>query len=123
MSPMWQTIGGHLILMCILLVVGLKGLGGESEFLFRAQELNLFLPTAQFYEQLATYPGGSLSWMGAFCTQILYIPQVGILLLVLLWWATLLEMISKETTSSTALTAREAICSTLCRVMKPSASS
>ena len=88
MSPMWQSVGAHLILMCILLVVGLKGLGGESEFLFRAQELNLFLPTAQFYEQLTAYPGGTLSWLSAFCTQILYIPQVGILLLVLLWWTT-----------------------------------
>ena len=57
----------------------------ERELLFRVQELNLFLPTILFLKTQGVYPGGFLSWLGAFFTQFFFYPAWGIFLLLMLW--------------------------------------
>lgn len=74
-----------LIVALALCAAGWALLRYETELLFRAQELNLFLPTALFYKTLAAYPGGTLSWLGAFFTQFFYYPALGVALLLGLW--------------------------------------
>ncbi len=68
-----------------LIAAGWALLKYEQEFLFRAQELSLFLPTSLFYKTLTAYPGGTLSWISAFLIQFFHNPQTGIVLLVALW--------------------------------------
>lgn len=68
-----------------LCAVGWALLTYEQEFLFRAQELSLFLPTSLFYRTLAAYPGGTLSWLSAFFVQFFYHPAAGVALLLGLW--------------------------------------
>lgn len=68
-----------------LCAAGWALLAYEKEFLFRAQELSLFLPTSLFYQTLAAYPGGTLSWLSAFCLQFFHYPALGVALLLLLW--------------------------------------
>ena len=64
----------------------------ESHFLWKAQELNLFLDTPLFFKQQMVVPGGMLTYLGTFLTQLLYYPWLGILLLsgcwLLLMWLT-----------------------------------
>lgn len=59
--------------------------GYNDEFLYRAQEQNLFLPTSLFYKTLAIYPGGTLSWAASFLTQFFYYPALGAAILLALW--------------------------------------
>ncbi len=75
------TVGIVLCAACALL------LRDESDFLFRAQELNLWMPTSQFYDTLAKYPGGALAWLSTFCTQFFYYPALGVAMLFALWSA------------------------------------
>ena len=84
----------------ILCVVALVVLGGyiltfESGFIFRAQELNLFLYTSLFFKQCMVVSGGFLTWLGSYFTQFFYHPWMGTLLLCV-WWA-LLAFIVKKT--------------------------
>ena len=57
----------------------------ESNFLFQAQERNLFLHTPLFFEQQMVKPGGLLTWAGTYLTQYFYYPALGAGLLCLLW--------------------------------------
>ena len=59
----------------------------ESEVLFRAQELSLWIPTKYFYQTSIIYPGGTLTWLAAYMTQFFFHPWLGVLLLVLFWAA------------------------------------
>lgn len=58
---------------------------GWSDFLFRCQELSLYVPTAQFFHDFIIVPAGFLSYLGCFFTQFCYYPWLGALLLVVLW--------------------------------------
>lgn len=63
-------------------------LGGyEPHFLYKGQELSLFLPTRMFFYQHMHSPGGMLTYAGTFLTQFLYYPWLGTLILILLLWA------------------------------------
>lgn len=57
----------------------------QSDYLFRSQELSLFLPSKGFFQQQMVVPGGFITWLGAWFTQFFYYPWLGILLLVALW--------------------------------------
>lgn len=57
----------------------------ESDYLWKSQELNLFLPTSSFFHDRMLLPGGFLSWCGAFLTQFFYIPWLGAVVLCLCW--------------------------------------
>ena len=67
----------------------------ESDFLWKAQELNLFLNTRLFLEEQLVVPGGLLTWAGTFFTQFFYHPWAGVLLLAA-WWL-LLAWLTKRT--------------------------
>ncbi len=51
----------------------------EGEYLWKVQELNLFLDTKTFFWQQMVVPGGMLTWLGTFFTQLFYIPWLGAL--------------------------------------------
>ena len=76
----WLAVGG------LLVVAGFKLVTKESELLWRAQELNLWLPTELYWKTLMQYPGGGASWLGTFLTQFFYYPWLGTSILVSLWF-------------------------------------
>ena len=57
----------------------------EYNYLARVEEQNLFLHTPLFFDQCMVVPGGMLSWAGAFLTQLLHLPALGVTVLCLLW--------------------------------------
>ena len=57
----------------------------EYHVLWKIQEHNLFLDTPLFFRQLMVVPGGLLSYVGCFLTQLLYYPALGVAVLCLLW--------------------------------------
>lgn len=59
----------------------------EQDYLYRAQELSLFLPTPLFLRQCMVASGGLLTWTGAWLTQFFYVPALGTAILCLLWAA------------------------------------
>ena len=67
------------LLMCIALTVF------EADYLYRAQEQNLFLSTPLFFHQCMVTSGGLLTWLGAFLTQFFHYPALGAGILCLLW--------------------------------------
>jgi len=58
----------------------------EDEYLWKVQELNLFLDTALFFKQQLVVPGGCLIWICQFFTQFFHHTWMGVALLAL-WWA------------------------------------
>lgn len=61
----------------------------ENDFLWKAQEMNLFLDTPLFFSQQMVVPGGLLTWAGCWFTEYFFHPWVGVLWL-LAWWALLM---------------------------------
>ena len=75
-------------LICNLLVIAIAGITlvtNEKEMLLRAQELNLWLPTEAYWNQLAQYPGAVASWVACYLTQYFYYPWLGTAILCTLW--------------------------------------
>lgn len=64
----------------------------EREFLWKVQELNLFLDTPLFLKQQMVTSGWLLTWLGCYFTGFFYHPALGVTLLTL-WWAVLLLVI------------------------------
>ncbi len=56
----------------------------EHEFLFRVQELSLWLPTKIYFNERMMEPGGMMSYIACFLTQFFYYPWLGSLLYVAL---------------------------------------
>ncbi len=78
--------GGSLWLLPVLLIIfAIKLLSNESEFLLRAQELNLWLPTGLYWKTLMQYPGGAASWLATYLTQYFFHPWLGVSILCGLW--------------------------------------
>lgn len=46
-------------------------------YLFKLQDLSLFLPTKMFFLNTVNAPGGFLSYLGSFFTQLFYYPWLG----------------------------------------------
>lgn len=61
----------------------------ESDYLWKAQELNLHLDTPLFLKQQMVEAGWLLMWLGTWFTEFFYIRWVGVTLLCL-WWALLM---------------------------------
>lgn len=72
-------------LLALLLIAG-SLLFFESDFLWKTQELNLFLTTPDFFSQQMVVSGGFLTYLGTFFTQFLAIPWLGVLMLCGLWY-------------------------------------
>ena len=68
-----------------LVVIAFALLFFEGDFLWKAQELNLFQHTSLFFKQQMVVPGGMLTYVGTFLTQFFYYPWMGILMLIALW--------------------------------------
>ncbi|MBR2239509.1 MAG: hypothetical protein IJ887_16845 [Prevotella sp.] len=57
----------------------------ESEYLWKAQELNLFLDTPLFLRQQMVTSGWLLTWLGTWFTEFFFHPWLGVTLLCGLW--------------------------------------
>ncbi len=86
--PLVLTAAALVAVFCVLLSY-------ESDYLFRSQELNLFLYTPLFFQQKLVVAGGLLSYLGTYFTQFFYHPWLGTLLLCL--WLALLTWLVKVT--------------------------
>ena len=56
----------------------------EHEYLFRVQELSLWLPTKVFFDERMLVPGGLMSYIACFFMQFFYYPMLGSLIYVAL---------------------------------------
>ena len=83
MSNLLKTISTWLL---ALIIVAGSLLFFENDFLWKTQELNLFLTTPAFFSQQMVVPGGFLTYIGTFLTQFLAIPWLGVLMLCALWY-------------------------------------
>ena len=63
----------------------------EENYLWKVQELNLFLDTALFFKQQMVVSGGILTYLGTFFTDFFYHSWLGVLILCA-WWAVLLVL-------------------------------
>ena len=80
---------GHITMLVWLTALAVTAgllLGYERHVLWKIQEQNLFLDTPLFFRQLMVVPGGLLSYIGSFLTQLLYYPMLGVTVLCALWW-------------------------------------
>lgn len=75
----WAGVGSLLFLVAVYVFL----LVHESDYLLRAQELNLFLYTPLFFKQQMVVAGGMLTYVGTYFTQYFYHPWLGVLLLCL----------------------------------------
>jgi len=64
----------------------------EQGFLWKVQEMNLFLDTPLFLKQQMVTSGWLLTWLGCYFTEFFYIPWLGVTFLTL-WWAVLLLVV------------------------------
>ena len=67
----------------------------ESDYLYRTEELNLFLYTSLYFKQQMVVAGGMLTYLGTYFMQFFYHPWLGSLLLCL--WVGLLMWLVKRT--------------------------
>lgn len=63
----------------------------ESDQLWKLQQKNLFLYSTLYLKEQLVVPGGLLTWMGTWCTQLLYYPWLGVSLLCA-WWFLLMNL-------------------------------
>ncbi|MDE7375769.1 MAG: hypothetical protein K2N16_02855 [Muribaculaceae bacterium] len=76
----WAGMAGWLAAAALaLLSMGLL-LGAYGNYMRKVEALSLFVPTASYYQDFASVPGGPLSWCGAFLTQFMYYPALGALI-------------------------------------------
>ena len=66
----------------------------ESHFLWKVQELNLFLNTSLFFKQQMVVPAGMLTYIGTWFTQFFYYPWLGVTMLCG-WWLLLLFLLKQ----------------------------
>lgn len=77
-------------LVALMLIAG-AFLIFESDQLWKVQEKNLFLCSALFLKEQLVVPGGMLTYIATWFTQLLYYPWVGVLLLCA-WWLLLMAL-------------------------------
>ena len=82
---------GSGICLLALIATGLALTLKEEAFLWKVQELNLFLYTQLYFDQQMVVPGGMLTWLGTYFTQYFFHPWQGVLMLCA-WWALLMWM-------------------------------
>ena len=75
-----------LVWLTALVVTAGVLLGYERFVLWKIQEQSLFLDTPLFFRQQMVAPGGLLTYVGCFLTQLLYYPVLGVTVLCALWW-------------------------------------
>jgi len=80
-------------LLALMIIAGLL-LSFERYVLWKIQEQNLFLDTSLFFRQQMVVPGGLLTYVGSFLTQLLYYPVLGVSVLCI-WWGLLMELMRR----------------------------
>lgn len=80
------------LVVVALLAIACCMLVYERAFLWKAQEMNLFLDTPLFLKQQMVTSGWLLTWLGCHFTEFFYHPVLGVTLLTL-WWTVLLLVI------------------------------
>ena len=88
------TVWSIAVPLLTLAVIAFCLLAYESDFLFRVQELNLFLYTPLFFKQQMVVAGGFLTWIGTYFTQYFYHTWMGVMMLCV-WWALLMWLTKK----------------------------
>ena len=68
-----------------LVAIGWGLVTQESEYLWKAQELSLFLDTPLFLEQQMVTSGWLLTWLGTWFTEFFFHPWLGVTMLCGLW--------------------------------------
>ena len=66
----------------------------ESDQLWKVQEKNIFLNTTLYLKEQLVVPGGLLTWIGTWFTQMLYYPLLGVTLLCG-WWLLLMAILKR----------------------------
>lgn len=79
----YRLLKAWLLPVVALIAVGIVLVVYESDYLFKVQELNLFLYTKLFFSQQMVVSGGLLTWLGTYFTQFFYYPALGVTLLCL----------------------------------------
>ena len=69
----------------------------ESHYLWKVQELNLFLHTTLFFKQQMVVPAGMLTYIGTWFTQFFYYPWQGVTMLCS-WWLLVLILLKQTFT-------------------------
>ncbi|MBO4820803.1 MAG: hypothetical protein J5548_04995 [Prevotella sp.] len=82
--PIHHTGMAALLPYLVIFVMGMVLTLSEYNYLARVEEQNLFLHTPLFFSQSMVVPGGLLSWAGAFLTQMLHYPALGVAVFCLL---------------------------------------
>jgi len=82
------------VLLAALVVTAYALLTYESEYLWKVQELNLFLDTQLFLRQQMVSSGWLLTWLGSYFTEFFYHPWIGVTMLCL-WWALLMAVVAR----------------------------
>ncbi len=90
----WKAVASWAIPVLGLIAIAVALLAYDSDFLFRVQELNLFLYTPLFFQQQMVVSGGFLTWIGTYFTQYFYYPWMGVALLSL-WWLLLMWLVKR----------------------------
>ena len=93
-SSLRKAAAGFAIPVVVLVAIAVALLAYDSDFLYRVQELNLFLYTPLFFQQQMVVAGGFLTWMGTYFTQYFYYPWIGVVLLCL-WWLLLMWLVKR----------------------------
>lgn len=93
MNKLTRIVAGTIPLLAIVVIAFLL-LILEKDFLWKAQEMNLFLNTGVFFKERMVLPGGLLSWLGAYFTQYFYYPWLGVVLLTA-WWLLLAWLVKR----------------------------
>lgn len=88
MKDQLKLLSPALVVVSLLVVAG-SLLIYERAFLWKVQEMNLFLDTPLFLKQQMVTSGWLLTYLGCFFTEFFYVPWLGVTLLTL-WWAVLL---------------------------------
>lgn len=84
----------------------------EYQYLFRVQELSLWLPTKVYFDERMMVPGGLMSYIACFLTQFFYHPLLGSLL-----YVALLFLVQRLTLKVYRIPARHALVSLLPAVL------
>ena len=82
------------LLLAALLATAYCLLSYESEYLWKVQELNLFLDTPLFLKQQMVSSGGLLTWLGCYFTDFFYQPWLGVTLFCV-WLALMMLVIGR----------------------------
>ena len=81
-----STLTPNIITLSAFIVFSYMLLAVKNGYMLRwYDEMSLFLPDRIFFDSFMNYPGGILRYIGAFLTQLMYYPWLGVTILVALW--------------------------------------